>query len=296
MKNFSLRKLALAFGFAAATSFTQHASADDAQTSVWKVSKGEDIVYVGGTIHILPISEFPLPADFTEVYEKSDTLVFEVKLPDPTDIAAQQKMMSKVAYKEGKTLKDDVSEETYSALNAYLSNFGATADQLARFKPGMIASMLVSMEAQRVQLAGEGVDAYFAQLATRDSKHTEYLETLDFQIEMMSKLGEGEEDRLISETLRTLPDLKSMLRSTIDAWRNGNTKKLDELVIETFKRESPTSFEEVFTKRNHNWVPQIEAMFGDDDAEFVLVGAEHLVGEDNVLALLAEKGYTIEQL
>ena len=113
---------------------------------------------------------------------------------------------------------------------------------------------------------------------------------------MMSKLGEGEEDRLISETLRTLPDLKSMLRSTIDAWRNGNTKKLDELVIETFKRESPTSFEEVFTKRNHNWVPQIEAMFGDDDAEFVLVGAGHLVGEDNVLALLAEKGYTIEQL
>ena len=78
MKNFSLRKLALAFGFAAATSFTQHASADDAQTSVWKVSKGEDIVYVGGTIHILPISEFPLPADFTEVYEKSDNFFGKV--------------------------------------------------------------------------------------------------------------------------------------------------------------------------------------------------------------------------
>ena len=37
-------------------------------------------------------------------------------------------------------------------------------------------------------------------------------------------------------------------------------------------------------------------MFGDDDLEFVLVGAGHLVGEDNVLTLLQEKGYRVIQL
>lgn len=295
MKRVTVRKWIMALGFAVTTTaYAENVEHD--QTSVWKVSKGDDAVYVGGTIHILPISEFPLPAKFTQTYEKSDTLVFEVKMPDPTDIEGQRKMMAGLAYAEGKTLKDDVSEETYEALNAYLSNFGATADQLAQFKPGMVASMLVAMEAQRSQLAGQGVDAYFMQLAARDGKNSEYLESLDFQINMLANMGAGEEDRLISETLETLPKLKDMLKSTIKAWREGDTKKIDELVVATFKRESPTSFDDVFTKRNQNWLPQIEAMFGDDDQEFVLVGAGHLVGDGSVIDLLEAKGYKVEQM
>lgn len=295
MKRVTVRKWITALGFAVTTAaYAENVEHD--QTSVWKVSKGDDAVYVGGTIHILPISEFPLPAKFTQTYEKSDTLVFEVKMPDPTDIEGQRKMMAGLAYAEGKTLKDDVSEETYEALNAYLSNFGATADQLAQFKPGMVASMLVAMEAQRSQLAGQGVDAYFMQLAARDGKNSEYLESLDFQINMLANMGAGEEDRLISETLETLPELKDMLKSTIKAWREGDTKKIDELVVATFKRESPASFDDVFTKRNQNWLPQIEAMFGDDDQEFVLVGAGHLVGDGSVIDLLEAKGYKVEQM
>lgn len=295
MKRVTVRKWITALGFAVTTAaYAENIEHD--QTSVWKVSKGDDAVYVGGTIHILPISEFPLPAKFTQTYEKSDTLVFEVKMPDPTDIEGQRKMMAGLAYAEGKTLKDDVSEETYEALNAYLSNFGATADQLAQFKPGMVASMLVAMEAQRSQLAGQGVDAYFMQLAARDGKNSEYLESLDFQINMLANMGAGEEDRLISETLETLPELKDMLKSTIKAWREGDTKKIDELVVATFKRESPASFDDVFTKRNQNWLPQIEAMFGDDDQEFVLVGAGHLVGDGSVIDLLEAKGYKVEQM
>ncbi len=295
MKRVTVRKWIMALGFAVTTTaYAENVEHD--QTSVWKVSKGDDAVYVGGTIHILPISEFPLPSKFTQTYEKSDTLVFEVKMPDPADIEGQRKMMAGLAYAEGKTLKDDVSEETYEALNAYLSNFGATADQLAQFKPGMVASMLVAMEAQRSQLAGQGVDAYFMQLAARDGKNSEYLESLDFQINMLANMGAGEEDRLISETLETLPELKDMLKSTIKAWREGDTKKIDELVVATFKRESPASFDDVFTKRNQNWLPQIEAMFGDDDQEFVLVGAGHLVGDGSVIDLLEAKGYKVEQM
>ena len=265
-------------------------------TSVWKVSKAGDAVYIGGTVHILPISEFPLPNVFTDVYQNSDTIVLEADLPDPTDLAAQQKMLAAMTYGNGKTLKDELSSETYSALNQYLGAFGSSADQIAGFKPGLIATMLVTMEAQRNQLAGEGVDAYFTQLAKRDGKPREFLESLEFQVNMLAQMGEGEEDRFIAETLATLPELKEMLQSTIKAWRVGDTTKLNELIIDTFKRESPASFDEVFIKRNQNWVPKIESMFGDDDKEFVLVGTGHLVGQSNVLALLEEKGYLVEQL
>ncbi|WDT85750.1 TraB/GumN family protein [Alteromonas sp. 009811495] len=296
MKRFSLRNMVLALSVALTSSSLMANDVNSATTSVWQVSKGEDIVYIGGTIHLLPASEFPLPDVFTATYENADTVVFEAQLPDPTDLVAQQKMIAAVAYRNGQTLKDELSAETYAALDKYLSTFGATADQLAGLKPGMVATMLVAMEAQRNQLAGEGVDAYFTRLAKRDGKPSEYLESVEFQIQMLANMGEGEEDRFIAQTLETLPELNSTLQDTINAWRVGNTTQLNELVIETFKQESPASFDELFTHRNQNWVPLIEAMFGDDDLEFVLVGAGHLVGEDNVLTLLQEKGYRVVQL
>lgn len=293
LSTFSLSFSALA---AAATTAGDNSMKAESETSIWKVSKDGDTVYIGGTIHILPVSEFPLPRQFTDIYQQSDTIVLETELPEPTDITAQQKMMMGLSYQNGQTLKDTLSEETFTALDQYLSAFGSSANQLASFKPGFVTTMLVTMEAQRAQMAGEGVDAYFTQLAKRDSKDREYLESLDFQISMLAGLGEGEEEQFISETLATLPDLKSELKQTIKAWRAGDTEALNKLVIQTFKQEAPESYDDVFTKRNISWIPQIEAMFGDDDKEFVLVGAGHLVGEDNVLKLLEQKGYSIKQL
>ena len=113
---------------------------------------------------------------------------------------------------------------------------------------------------------------------------------------MNANLGEGEEDKLISENLTMMPKLKPYLQSIINAWREGNSEELNELVVAKINRESPASVEQLLIQRNKNWIPQIEQMFGDDDKELVLVGVGHLVGEENVLALLEQRGYTIEKL
>jgi len=130
MKYFKLRSAICALGLFANTAFA--ADTDTDHSSVWKVSKGEDKIYVGGTIHILPITEFPLPSQFMQAYEQSDTVILEAKLPDPTDAAAQQKMMAAAAYEEGKSLKDAVSPETYAALEEYFAPFGAKVEKLAK--------------------------------------------------------------------------------------------------------------------------------------------------------------------
>ena len=64
-----------------------------AETSVWKVSKGSDYLYVAGTVHLLPESAFPLPAEFATAYKDTDTLVLETKIPEPTDTALQTAML-----------------------------------------------------------------------------------------------------------------------------------------------------------------------------------------------------------
>ncbi len=61
-------------------------------------------------------------------------------------------------------------------------------------------------------------------------------------------------------------------------------------------KEDPETVKLMLTDRNKNWIKDIDKMFTDNDKEFVLVGVAHLVGDNNVLALLKNKGYQIEKL
>jgi len=292
MKFFTLKKLAIAATLITASIFSQQAIAE---SSVWKVSKGNDHVYIGGTVHILPVSEFPLPQEFITAYKNTDTIVLETKLPDPNDQAFQAKMMAQVSYKDGKKLTDVLSKETYQALTEYIAGFGGDINRLAGFKPGFVVTMMAMMEAQRAQIAGDGVDTYFSQLAVKDKKIPEYLESVEFQIEMLANMGKDDAESFVKLSLSQMGEFKSMFNKLLPAWRAGDAKQMAELVIKPMQ-EDPKSLKALMTDRNKNWIPHIEKMFNDDDKEFVLVGVGHLVGEESVLALLKARGYQVAKI
>jgi uncharacterized protein YbaP (TraB family) len=53
------------------------------ETSVWKISRGDNVLYLGGTIHVLRESDYPLPEPFDEAFEQADIVVFETLVDDP---------------------------------------------------------------------------------------------------------------------------------------------------------------------------------------------------------------------
>lgn len=266
-----------------------------AETSVWKVSKGSEYIYLGGTVHILPVSEFPLPEEFMQAYQDSDAIVLEAKVPDQTDMNFQAKMMQTMTYTNGQTLSTVLSKPTYKKLSDYVSAFGADMNNLNGFKPGFIVTMMAMLEAQRAQLSGDGVDAYFNQLAVKHGKDIEYFETMDFQLNMLSSMGQGYEDKFVQENLILMKDFKEMFAEMLVAWRQGDSKKMNDVVIKPMK-DDPQTFKTMIVDRNKNWISDIEKMFKDDDKEFVLVGVGHLIGDKSVIALLEAKGYQVSQL
>jgi uncharacterized protein YbaP (TraB family) len=261
---------------------------------VWKVSKGNDHIYIGGTVHILPASEFPLPKEFAQAYKKSDSIVLETKLPDSTDTDFQMKMMQQMAYGDGKKITDFLSTRTHQKLSEYLTNLGVDIMMFERFKPGFLVTMLAMLEAQKAQLSGEGVDIFYSKQATKDNKTIAYLESAEFQMNMISKMGEGNEDKFIKSNLEQMKDFKAMFLGLLKAWRAGDEQQLNKLAIEPMQ-DDPKTVKVLLTDRNRNWIPLIERMFGDRDKEFVLVGVAHLIGDKSVLALLKAKGYRVEK-
>jgi len=270
-----------------------------AESSVWKVSKGNDHVFIGGTVHILPPSEFPLPKEFEQAYKESDSLVLEAKLPEASDADFQMKMMRQMTYNNGKTISSFLSTKTQQQLNDYVLSLGVNLAMFEHFKPGFLVTMLALLEAKKAQLSGEGVDIFYSKQANRDNKSIAYLESAEFQMNMIADMGIGDEDRFIKSNLEQMKDFKAMFTGLLKAWREGDDKQLNKLAIMPMK-DDPKTFKKLLTDRNRTWISHIDRMFADDgkstDKEFVLVGVAHLAGDKSVLTLLKTKGYRVEKL
>ncbi|WP_350608626.1 TraB/GumN family protein, partial [Pseudoalteromonas sp. MER144-MNA-CIBAN-0113] len=93
-------------------------------------------------------------------------------------------MLGALSYTNNETLSQKLEPEIKALLENKLSEFGANLAKLDGFRPAMVSIVLMSMELQKQNLMGEGVDAYFTKKATEDNKTKNYLETIEFQLEL----------------------------------------------------------------------------------------------------------------
>ena len=76
-----------------------------AQSSVWKVTNGDKVLYLGGSSHLLRAEDFPLPTEFDMAFDASQEMVFETDINSVSYPEIVQLMMMKSLLPEGKTLK-----------------------------------------------------------------------------------------------------------------------------------------------------------------------------------------------
>ena len=85
---------------------------------VWQVSDGDHQLFLGGTVHILAASDYPLPQVFDAAYAQSERLVFETDIGATADPAFQQEMLTRLLYPAGETIQDHLSASTARDLQA----------------------------------------------------------------------------------------------------------------------------------------------------------------------------------
>ena len=267
-----------------------------AETSVWRVSDGNNSVYLGGTVHLLRPGDYPLPEEYEQAYQGSSELYFETDISSMSDLSVQAQMLQQLTYSDGRTLKTVLSEDAYTTLEDYTATIGMPLMMLEQFKPGMIISTLQVLEFQRIGFTPQGVDAFFNTRALGDAKDIGALETIEEQIGFLAAMGEGNESEFILLSLEDLENTNASMEEMITAWRNGDESALQKLFVDDMQQRAPGLFDSLISQRNLRWMPQIEAMFEDPDTEFVLVGAAHLIGGEGLVQLLQSKGYEVSQL
>ncbi len=266
-----------------------------AETSLWKISKNNHHLYLGGTVHILAASDYPLPAAFEKAYQSSHKLVFETDVEKLQSPEFQQLMLQKLTYRDGKTLADVLSVQTYQRLESYCTSRGISLDSIHAFKPGLVTSVLLLAELQRLGMSGVGVDEFFSSESRQDNKPVGQLETVEEQLYFLGRMGQGQEDEFFEYSLSDIDNLQSLMKSMKKAWRTGDMKELQRVAIEPYIDEFPRPLEKLLDHRNTSWIPKIEAMLETEEVEFILVGVLHFVGEQGLLNQLKTRGYSVEQ-
>lgn len=270
---------------------------------VWKLSDGDNTIYLAGSVHLLREKDYPLPESYDLAYADSAKVIFEIDMADLSSVEGARKMQVAGMYGADDALKNHVTEETFDRIIDYFASRSENpvASQLAapildRMKPGFIFLMISAIEAQELGAKPElGLETEYFKKAVRDEKPTGGLETIEYQMSRFDELTPEEMEEMINETLDELDEMPKVINEMIGAWRSGNIKALDKLMNEQMEEEKPIR-ELLLDERNQNWIPEIEkALEGSENVMF-LVGAAHLVGKGSVVDLLRKKGYKIKRV
>ena len=264
--------------------------------SVWKVTRGHDVIYIGGTIHLLSDSDYPLPEEFQRAYRASDKVIFETDIMGMQSPEFGQKMISSMTYADGRTFRDELSPEVSKAVEEHLLSRGIPPQSMLSYRPSFLNIAIALTELRLAGLTAEGIDQFYANMATKEGKPVDWLEGLDEQLSFLANLGKGQEDELLLYTLNDIGTLDAWLDEFRVQWLAGDMDGVADSQITEMKRDFPAVYQDLLVSRNNNWIPHIKAMFNTPEVEFVLVGTLHLAGPESVLTILEKDGYTIEKL
>jgi uncharacterized protein YbaP (TraB family) len=266
-----------------------------AETSLYEITKGGQKIYLGGTIHVLRNSDYPLPAEFDQAYERASILVFETDMKKASSPEFGQQMAQAFKYSDGKNLSRDLQPKLWKELQAFANERQFPLEQMSMFKAMFVSLTLSVAEMQRKGFGvGQGVDSYFYQKAILDSKVIQELETTDEVLVQLKSLADIDANVIIKGTLRDLHKMDSALEKALGYWRTGNLDQLDKEMAADMRKETPQVYQQLLIARNQAWLPRIEQMFASPAVELVLVGSLHLSSKEGLLAQLEQRGYKVK--
>ncbi|MEQ9606897.1 MAG: TraB/GumN family protein [Kiloniellaceae bacterium] len=266
---------------------------------IWQVDyPGQEPSYLFGTLHVTNPSVFDLPEAAETAFAGAKFAAFESELR--ADVTEEEKELY-MELPADVRLFDIVGEETYRRMKALFLFRYFNVEGLDRLQPWVVWSLIAGREISIDIRSEEGrliLDDWLQERAAKEGKQVVHLETPAEQ--MLVFAGMPMEDQL------------SMLRSAIDGYGETQVKvehvqlylqgklavryALWQRFLGHMEPTVAQSFNErMVSGRNRSMTEDLLPAFARGST-FVAVGAMHMPGEDGILRLLEQRGYTVTWL
>lgn len=262
-------------------------SAQKQSSLLWKIS-GKNLKkpsYIFGTFHLLCADDLQLPDTLQSIIHQSKQVFFEIKMDDPDMYRKVQKI---IVMKDGHKLNDFISAKDYDSLSAFFQNkTKIPLNFVATYKPYLLVPLLYQSMLGCTPIAFE---LELQKISKKDSTPVYGLETVEFQMQLFDSIPYEQQAKMLLKNLYEFEQSKKDLQKMVAVYKRKN---IEEIKNSVKNDKDFNKYEEVLlTSRNRNWIPLI-ANAAYLMPSFFAVGAGHLGGENGVLNLLQQKGYTI---
>lgn len=269
---------------------------DGGQNMLWAVSEdGDTVGHLVGSVHYMKPDAYPLPSAYDEAFQASDVLVVETNL-DSAQAKAQGLIRQLGMYAGQKTLESELADSTYAMLQARSDTLGLKLGRMQRMEPWVLSIIIPATQMQKMGYSGKsGIDTHFFTKAKKAGKERVALETPAEQFRFFDQFSSDRQAAYLHYSLREADRNVQVIDDMVTAWTRGDTEKMETLVQDEMQTNFPDLYQTLIVERNQNWMPTITDLFAGEKRPMIVVGAGHVVGENGLVAMLREEGYTIEQ-
>lgn len=267
---------------------------------LWEISGNglKQKSYLFGTHHLVPISFLDSVPNVYKCFNRSKVVVSEFVMSAAN---MEEKIRETAIMPENYSFKELFSDSDYQYVDKELQTVTKLSlNDVGRLKPAMIANIYVVAYYQQLYPTNDDwqLDSFFQQVADKQGKKVEGLETVEEQIKLLYESQTIERQAFlllgaVKEKDRIVEEFTDMNRY----YKSGNLEPLLE-AYQSDSSEFASSEQEKFLMldaRNLEWVKKLPN-FMQNNSCFIAVGALHLVGENGLVNLLRKNGYKVSKV
>ncbi len=262
----------------------------------WEVTKDNKTMYLVGTMHPINKEYNYFNKNVNDIIRKTDVLAVEIN-PSKEEIS---RVNSRSVYKNGKSIEDELDKIQIKNLKSMCSEVGVDYNNIKNLKPHIIMNNLEAVLYNKANLVMETFDDMLKDTIINNKKRVIELETMEFQMDLLSKINGLESLKLILNNYKKgkfLEDGEETIKYSkelMDGYAKGDESVMEKAI--ELQKKNPLSYRVMITNRNKVMTKKIDELFVDNETYTVAVGALHFFGDESIIKMLENKGYKVNPI
>jgi len=265
---------------------------------LWKLERqGHEASYLFGTMHIADPRIIDLPEPVRGAFDSSSLAVFEVIIDPRSQVEISQKMV----LTDGRSLDQILSPELYQRVVETAATYGLPETAVRVFKPWALIPIFSFPPDQfaRVASGQAPLDDFLQQEARESGTSLAALESIEEQLGLFDDMSDADQvamlDAVVSDRAKTLKQFNQMIEFYLDRNAAGIYGQMLEQSTGEEQRLAETFQQDFIIARNKRMAERLTPHLNGGGA-FIAVGALHLPGEEGLVRLLEESGYSVSRV
>lgn len=251
---------------------------------LWEISGNglEKPSYLYGTVHLICENDFIIKEKVKTAFEKTEELALELDFDDPKELQNMQKLaISPVP------LSKALTKEEYIKLETLLKNEYSL--DIKQFENYNLIGIMSTLMVMKLNCNPKVYEFEFLQMAMKRKNVIHGMETVEDQEKAFADSYNN------SEFINQLSAYDSKyFKELIEFYLNEDLNKIFNLTVDDkFMNDEEQNF--MLDARNKKWIQKMPEMMKQHSV-FFAVGAAHLPGNNGVINLLRQAGYTVRSI